>query len=142
MESTCPPVRPRYRSDGWTPARRTAFVDLLEQDCTIEAAARAVGLSRQTAYATRARSPEFAAAWDAALAGARAARIAASPSKPGVLERAVDGVATPVFYGRRQVGEVRRFDHRAMFDPLRRQERARGSSLESNVSPKRRCDPY
>lgn len=58
------PVRPR--KDGWTPARQAAFLGALAETGSVEAAARCVGLSRESAYRLRAKpgAGSFAAAWD------------------------------------------------------------------------------
>lgn len=67
--------------------------------------------------------------------------MAAFPSRPNALERAVDGVATPVFHGGRHVGEVRRFSYRVLYDAYRRRDRALASSPVGNGSPMRASDP-
>jgi len=76
-----PPRTPRR--DGWTPARREHFLDHLADGCNVKRACALVGMSRQKAYALRARDAEFAQAWDeaqrAAPARARAAFLAALP---------------------------------------------------------------
>lgn len=74
---------------------------------------------------TAERQRGFVAAWDAALADACATRIAAAAERPDAWSRAVVGVAAPVFYGRRQVGEVRRYDDAAMLRLLRAGARRR-----------------
>ena len=55
----------------WTPARQLAFIDVLARTHSIAAAARAAGMSRESAYRLRARDPDgpFAAAWTQALKG-------------------------------------------------------------------------
>lgn len=65
-------LAPRPRRDGWTPARRQAFLDLLRSGLDVRRAAAQVGLSRCSVYKLRARDEGFAAAWDAALREARA----------------------------------------------------------------------
>lgn len=56
---------------GWTPERRQQFIALLAQTGNISAAARGVGYSQATeAYKLRYGDPEFAAAWDQAIAEA------------------------------------------------------------------------
>lgn len=57
----------RPRRDGWTVARRDAFLDHLAQTANVEASARAVGLSEHSAYMLRRRDPVFADAWHMAL---------------------------------------------------------------------------
>ena len=61
------------RHDGWTPARQAVFIGKLFETRNVCAAARAVGLGRESAYRLRKRpgAAGFAAAWDAALGRAR-----------------------------------------------------------------------
>jgi hypothetical protein len=72
------PVPLRARADGWSPALQLHFLEGLARGMTPGAAARALGKNRQTAYALRKRpgAESFAAAWDAAVAFARANRAA------------------------------------------------------------------
>lgn len=102
---TFTPVPVRPRRDGWTPERQGAFVAALAQSRCVVAAARAVGKSWQTAYRLRARpdATSFAAAWDRALAP--------DLDRP-FSGRAMNGIATPITYRGRQVGERRRYDNR------------------------------
>ena len=71
MRTTKPPaLRPQH--NGWTPERQQHFLDQLAFTGSVAAAARAAGMTRQSAYWLR-RQPageEFARAWDAALADA------------------------------------------------------------------------
>lgn len=57
----------KVRADGWTAARRRAFLDHLASCSNVRRAIEAVGLSYSAAYELRARDPAFAVAWDAAL---------------------------------------------------------------------------
>lgn len=57
----------RARRDGWTTARRQAFLDLLRDGLDVRRAAARVGMSRRSAYHLRTRDAEFADAWDDAL---------------------------------------------------------------------------
>lgn len=63
------PVPVGARRDGWTARRQAAFVGYLAQTRSVCAAARAVGMGRESAYTLRRRpgAAGFAAAWDAAL---------------------------------------------------------------------------
>ena len=63
------PVPVGARRDGWTPARQAAFVGLLAQHRSVEAACRALSMGKESAYRLRKRpgAAGFAAAWDAAL---------------------------------------------------------------------------
>ena len=45
------------RRDGWTPQRQLAFLDTLARTHCIAKAARAAGMSRESAYRLRARDP-------------------------------------------------------------------------------------
>lgn len=57
------------RRDGWTPARQVSFIGMLYETRSVVAAAKAVGMGRESAYRLRKRpgAAGFAAAWDAAL---------------------------------------------------------------------------
>ena len=64
------PVPLRFRADGWTPLRQAAFLGALAETWSVAAAARAAGMSRESAYRLREKpgAESFAAAWDAILA--------------------------------------------------------------------------
>ncbi len=57
----------RVRSNGWTKARRTAFLTELAQSCNVKRAHAVAGMSMAAGYHLRRRDPEFAAQWQAAL---------------------------------------------------------------------------
>ncbi len=62
------PVRRVPRLDGWTEEKQRRFIETLADTGLVNVAAKAVGMSRETAYRLR-RSPHgaaFARAWDAA----------------------------------------------------------------------------
>lgn len=63
------PVPLRYRADGWTPGRQADFLGALAETRSVAAAARHVGMTRESAYRLRekAGAESFAAAWDAVL---------------------------------------------------------------------------
>ncbi len=63
------PVPLRYRADGWTPMRQADFLGHLCETWSVAAAARHVGMTRESAYRLRDRpgAESFAAAWDAIL---------------------------------------------------------------------------
>lgn len=106
------PVPVRARRDGWTPDRQVRFVAALARTGNVQAAALAVGMGRGSAYALRARADagEFRIAWDDAL------ELAMHRLASAALDRAIKGVAIPIFYRGRKVGERRRYDNRlAMF---------------------------
>lgn len=111
------------RHDGWTPERQRGFIHALSRIGMVAAAARGVGMSRKSAYALLKRAgPDsgFARAWrEAQIVGRTAVFFAA-------YERAVDGVAVPIFYKGVQVGVRRSYDNRLLIAALRAAERARG----------------
>lgn len=78
------PVPLKKRHDGWSPDLQSDFILLLARGRSVAGAARGVGKSRASAYALRdlPGAASFVAAWDAALAYARRARIAATAAMP------------------------------------------------------------
>ena len=99
---------PAPRHDGWTPARQAAFLNELAACHCVASAAKAVGMSRQSAYALRARlkGEPFDRAWTAALV-CRFDVLAEV-----ALERALNGVEVPHYYRGELVGTSRKFDER------------------------------
>lgn len=79
----------------WTLERMRAFIDALRRTHNVAAAARAVGMSRQAAYALRRRLPghPWVAAWDAAMAPALRQREAFRRMTVGYAE--LQGVTPP-----------------------------------------------
>jgi hypothetical protein len=71
------PVPLRYRADGWTPERQAVFLGALVETRCVSAAARAVGMGRESAYRLREKpgSESFAAAWDKVLEAPRESRM-------------------------------------------------------------------
>jgi hypothetical protein len=63
------PVPTRPRHDGWTVGRQLDFLHALSRTRSVTKAARAVGMSRESAHRFRKRNPHglFAAAWDRAF---------------------------------------------------------------------------
>jgi hypothetical protein len=136
------PVQTQRRSDGWTPVRQAEFIGVLAETGSVSAAARFVGMSRETAYRLR-RKPgaeEFTRAWDIAmqLSGAR------RPGEPGVLpqvrygvehgsakvtppdlwRRIVDGRWRPVVRRGKYVGSVQKPDDSALLSHLAQLDRS------------------
>jgi len=136
------PVPTQRRADGWTPVRQAEFVGVLAETGSVSAAARFVGMARETAYRLR-RKPgaeEFARAWDIAmqLSGAR------RPGEPGVLppvprgvtggaakvtphglwRRIVDGRWRPVVRRGKYVGSVQKPDDSALLSYLAQLDRS------------------
>lgn len=68
---------PRYiRFDGWTPARRAAFLAVFGEGATVTDAAAAVEMSVASLTALRRRDAGFRAAFQAACAAREARRVA------------------------------------------------------------------
>ncbi|WP_448658756.1 hypothetical protein ACPVPU_14870 [Sphingomonas sp. CJ99] len=102
------PVAMAPRATGWTPRRQRDFIRALAATGTVGRAARAVGLSRQSAYTLRARpdAASFVRAWDNALL------IGYDRVFEMAMDRALNGVTTPRYYRGRPVGTVTRPDLR------------------------------
>jgi hypothetical protein len=94
------------RHDGWTVARQKVFVEALAETGCVQAACRRAGKSDTAAYRLRVRDPVFAEAWDAAV------EIGLDRLEDAAVDRALNGVARPVFYKGEQVGEWRHHDER------------------------------
>lgn len=82
----------RYRHDGWTPVRQAAFLTALRETRCVRDAGRDIGCSSTSAYRVRSRIPDFARAWDAALA------LALPRLERAAFERAVEGWEEPILY--------------------------------------------
>lgn len=87
------PVARRKREDGWTHTRQRKFIEVLADTGSVNEAAKAVNMAKQSCYRLR-RSPgaeAFARAWDAAIEEASRRLVDVA------FERALQGVADPVF---------------------------------------------
>jgi len=62
----------KARRTGWTAGKRRIFLDHLAATSNATASARKAGMGVRSAFALRARDPQFAAEWDAALRQAEA----------------------------------------------------------------------
>ena len=80
----------RRRSDGWTPVQQSRFIQALSVMGSVAQAAKAVGMSRKSAYALRDRpgAESFAHSWDVAIDFGRQRQF------DHAMERAVNGVTT------------------------------------------------
>lgn len=119
----------RFRHDGWTTKRQHEFLSKLRESACVRDACKYVGLSSTSAYRTRARLPEFAAAWDAALA------LAMPRLEQAAYRRAVEGWDEPIVWQGKVVGQRRRYSDallRLLIDreDRRPQRRAVPSSAE------------
>ena len=119
------PVPVRARADGWTPERQREFIRLLHVGRNIGKAAKAVGMSRRSAYRLRERpgAESFAAAWDSAFA------LRPPPATSSVSQlwyRALFGKTRPIVRRGEVVGTITQPDNAAalkLLDRFERQER-------------------
>ena len=79
-----PKSGPKPSTARWTGEKASAFLKLLARNGSVAASARAVGMSRQSAYRLRARAPRFAAFWDSALEVARNTRASSRKGQRAV----------------------------------------------------------
>jgi hypothetical protein len=91
----------KYREDGWTPRRQRLFLETLADTGSVTAAARAAGMTVQSAYRLRRRAD--AAAFDAAWEGAL--ERAMQQLMPVAIDRAMNGTPRQRFYKGELVGE-------------------------------------
>ena len=128
------PVAVRARVDGWTPARQAAFLGALAETGSVEAAARKVGMARETAYRLRRRpgAGSFAAAWDAVIGKRSGAKRKVTVDER--VQRAFQGLLEVRMYGGRHVATEHKADNRALLAQLahvRRSARGRGGGGQS-----------
>jgi len=102
------------RRDGWTPFCRRLFLEVLAETGRVTTACEYARLTKQSAYALRARDPLFAAGWDAACELARA------PLADALYEQAVDGVTETIRRDGEIVAERHRHDSRLSIAVLHR----------------------
>ena len=105
------PVPRKYdRHDGWTPERQRGFIAALAELGSVSGAAKRVAMATFGAYALRRAegAESFREAWRKALdmGAQRLADIA--------MERAIEGVAVPIMYHGKQVGERRQYNDRLL----------------------------
>ncbi|MBW8755112.1 MAG: hypothetical protein JF595_13360 [Sphingomonadales bacterium] len=108
------PVPLRRRADGWTPRKQAAFLGALAETGSVCAAARRVGMSRETAYRLRAKpgAGSFAAAWDAVMGR----KVPQRRKVTGVelRQRALFGLLKPLMFRGRHVSTLRKADNSAL----------------------------
>jgi hypothetical protein len=102
------------RRDGWTPFARRLFLEALSETGRVGLACEHTGLTRQSAYALRARDPLFSASWDAAC------EIARAPLADALYEKALDGVTDTITKDGKVVATRHRFDARLSIAVLNR----------------------
>jgi hypothetical protein len=102
------PDQPRTHHDRWTAPKMAAFLRQLSATHSVSAAARSVGMSRQSAYRLRSRlkGGAFDLAWDVAF------HHSYDNLAHAALERALNGVEIPIFHKGEQVGSYRKYDER------------------------------
>jgi len=105
------PVLRKPRKDGWTPQRQVDFIAALADGGCVEQAAHTAGMSVTSCYRLRRESPQFAAAWEAALPHAARKLVDLA------FDRAIHGSDEPVFDkdGRRVGRRMRQNDRLLMF---------------------------
>jgi hypothetical protein len=113
------PVPLRYRADGWTPMRQADFLGRLCEAGSVAAAARHVGMTRESAYRLRAKpgAESFAAAWDAILTKRHRPRIF-TPDQ--LWHRAFYGTLKPVMRGGKHVATLHSPDNDSVLRLYRR----------------------
>jgi hypothetical protein len=114
----------RHRHDGWTADRQALFLERLAETGSIRAACEGAGLTKTSAYRAYGRMPEFARAWDEALAARR------PMLEEAAFERAVHGVTVPLTRYGEVVGERRRYS-----DGLLRFMIERGDKVATQAPP-------
>ncbi|NIJ08122.1 hypothetical protein FHS31_001732 [Sphingomonas vulcanisoli] len=103
-----PRRKPRY--DGWTAERQIAFLDALAETGSVKHAAERINMSYEGAYALR-RQPgaeSFAHAWDAALDHGVQQLVGLA------IDRARDGVETPLYSYGKLIGSRRVYNDRLL----------------------------
>ena len=116
------------RRDGWSEGRQCAFLAQLYLTGSVTAAARAVGMSRASAYRLRARkgAESFAFAWDRVLTlpGAGHPGAAREDGRKVTMEtllaRLETGLVRPVLYRGTMTAIDRKPDDAVLFRLLRR----------------------
>jgi hypothetical protein len=99
---------------GWNEASRARFLEVLEESANVSAAARAVHLTRRSAYMLRQRDPEFARQWQLAL------DIALDHLEAVLIDRVHNGVEKGVYVGGKLVGRELVFSDSLAINLLKR----------------------
>lgn len=136
------PVPLRARADGWSEARQCGFLAALYVTGSVAAAARSVGMSRESAFRLRARqgAKSFARAWDRVLAppgSGHVPRAAEDFRKVTLFElnrRLATDLVQPVIYRGRMTAIRRKPDDSALFRLLRRAGHACAPRAEEDAA--------
>jgi hypothetical protein len=117
------PVPVSTRADGWTAERQRGFIAALASHGSVAAAARSVGMTRQTVrrLRTRPQAEGFARAWDAAAEEGRLRAIDEALARG-------KGELVPLYYRGRLTGVRSRPNNRLLFaacygEPMSRYDR-------------------
>jgi hypothetical protein len=134
------PVPVKARHDGWTDERQRGFILRLALGGCVARAAKAVGMTRKSAYRLRERpgAESFAASWDMALGWGQDRTVDVG------LQRSLCGEWMPVRRNGQVVGERFRFDNRlalAVLNALDRRAAARPASPAEEEALLRLFDP-
>jgi hypothetical protein len=109
-ESLSPPPEPGAQSDDprWTTRKMAEFLRALAATHSVKDAAKAVGMSRQSAYKLRSRLKglAFDAAWDEVF------KHSYENLPYAALDRALNGIEVPHYYKGELIGTSRRYDER------------------------------
>ena len=122
------PVPLRQRADGWTVERQAAFLVALARTRSVLAAARCVGMARESVYRLR-KAPggeSFAAAWDHVLDRAEARRKFTDKER---FRRAMGALLRPVVWQGELRALVPKADDSALLGYLARLDRAMGTGV-------------
>jgi hypothetical protein len=125
-----PVVRTRTRHDGWTEQRQRAFIHHLARIGVVGAAAHAVGMTAKSAYRLRAApgAASFAAAWDLAV------DQGLDNAEAVFIDRALNGIRTPVFYQGKYVGDRLRYDVRLLVRAIAVGERRALAAMDQRMA--------
>ena len=134
------PVPLRTRTDGWTAQRQAEFLAHLALTGLVGKAAKAVGMTRETAYRLRGRegAESFAAAWDTILL--RLCGMGAMHARKVTLyelkARALHGTLRPLTYDGAFTDIAQEHDTKALLRLSRRQFSARRRSAATKKKAK------
>ena len=124
---SAPATTGTIRHDGWTVRRQATFLQALASTHSVKEAAKAAGMSRQSAYGLRARlkGEPFDFAWSAAL------QCRFDALAEAAVERALNGVEVPHYYRGELIGTSRRYDERLTVALLAMREHLRSTAPTS-----------
>ena len=103
----------RVRRDGWTPARKAKFVEVLAETANVTLAAENAGVSKISADRLRHKSAPIEQAWQEAL------KIGIAQLEMMVLERALNGTEKDIPLRNGKVKTVRVFSERMIIHLLK-----------------------